>query len=135
MLTGFIVAVDRIIALFLPLFFFQNLVYSYDEKMPLHFDSEITDRYGRRHGFTSMIIFGSMYRFQLGWKDKTLRFFHNFTVSVYPHDYKTIYSHTFFIATENITETSRTPGKQNFLMTFRIILDKTGHEVIKLCSC
>ena len=51
-----------------------------------------------------MIVFGSIYRFQLLWKDKSFRFYHNFTLSLYPSDTKNIYSHTFFIVSENITE-------------------------------
>ena len=78
--------------------------------VPLHYDMEISDRTGRTHGYSSMIMFGSLYRFQLLWKDKALRFIHNFTVSVYPRKIQNIYSHTFFIATENITESAKDPG-------------------------
>ena len=88
------------------IFFFQNLVYSSDDIIPLYYDSAVTDKNGQRHGITSLIIFGSMYRFQLHWRDKSFHFFHNFTVSVVQFDTKYIYSHTYLIVSENATESA-----------------------------
>ena len=88
-------------------FSFQNLIYSDDDIIPLYYDRIITDRDGQRHGITSMILFGSVYRFQLHWSEKSLRYFHNFTISVSPYDDKYIYSHTYLIASVNATETAK----------------------------
>ena len=88
------------------IFFFQNLIYSEDDVIPLHYDSTVTDRDGQRHGITSMILFGSIYRFHLTWSEKSFRYFHNFTISVSPYDDKYIYSHTCLIASVNATESA-----------------------------
>ena len=66
----------------------------------------VTDKDGRRHGITSMIVFGAIYRFHLSWSEKSFRYFHNFTVSMTPHDNKYVYSHTYLIASVNATESA-----------------------------
>ena len=44
---------------------FQNLIYSYDGVVPLHYDTEISDRTGRNHGYISMIMYASFLLFRI----------------------------------------------------------------------